>query len=130
MYSQRTEGFEVRVQPAFLPEQSDPDRGRWVWVYRVVVRNEGAVPARLVARHWSIMDANGRTEIVDGPGVVGQTPLIAPGSSYEYHSGCPLPTPGGSMTGHYVMEREDGTRFDIAIPAFSLDTPDRARTLN
>ena len=130
MYSQRTDGFEVSVQPVHLPEQSEPQHGRWVWAYRVIVRNTGEVPARLVARHWSITDANGRTETVDGPGVVGQTPLIAPGSAYEYHSGCPLPTPSGTMVGHYVMEREDGTRFEIAIPHFSLDAPEVPRTLN
>ena len=130
MYIQRTDGFEVSVQPVHLPEQSDPEHGRWIWAYRVLIRNQGCQPARLVARHWTITDGHGRVEMVDGPGVVGQTPLIAPGSAYEYHSGCPLGTPSGSMTGHYVMEREDGTCFDIAIPHFSLDTPDPARVLN
>ena len=130
MYSQITQGFEVRVQPAPLLEQSEPTRGRWVWAYRILIRNDGDVPARLVARHWSITDANGKVETVAGPGVVGQTPLIAPGSSYEYHSGVPLSTPSGTMEGYYVMEREDGERFNITIPAFSLDLPDRERVLN
>lgn len=130
MYSQRTDGFEVLAHPVFLPEQSDPERGRWVWAYRILIRNEGEAPARLVARHWDIVDANGHAQSVDGPGVVGQTPRIAPGDSYEYHSGCPLPTPGGTMAGHYVMERDDGERFRIEVPPFSLDVPHGRRTLN
>ena len=130
MYTKRTDGFEVDVQPVHLPEQSDPADGQWVWAYRVVVRNHGREPARLVARHWSITDANGRVQTVEGPGVVGQTPLIKPGSAYEYHSGCPLPTPSGTMVGHYVMERPDGSHFEIGIPHFSLDVPEVKRTLN
>ena len=129
MYRQRTLDFEVMVEPVFLPDQSQPDEGRWVWAYRVVVRNESAAAARLVSRHWEITDANGRMETVDGPGVIGQTPRLGPGDSFEYHSGCPLPTASGTMQGHYTMVADDGARFDIAIPPFSLDPPDE-RTLN
>ena len=110
-------------------DQSDPDEGRWVWAYRVVIRNEGEATARLVSRHWEITDGNGRVQTVDGPGVVGQTPRLGPGDSFEYHSGCPLSTPGGVMAGHYTMHGDDGSMRNILIPTFSLDLPE-PRTLN
>ena len=129
MYQQQTDGFRVLVEPFYLEDQSNPNEGRWVWAYRVVIRNEGDNALRLVARHWEITDANGRMQTVDGPGVVGQTPRLGPGDSFEYHSGCPLGTPGGTMVGHYTMQADDGSTFDIAIPPFSLDLP-APRTLN
>ena len=129
MYEQHTDGFRVMVEPFYLEDQSQPENGRWVWAYRVVIRNEGEGTARLVSRHWEITDGNGRTQTVDGPGVVGQTPRLGPGDSFEYHSGCPLPTPGGTMVGHYTMQRDDGDTYDVAIPHFSLDVPE-PRTLN
>lgn len=129
MYQQQTAGFRVLVEPFYLADQSEPDEGRWVWAYRVVISNEGDATARLISRHWEITDANGRVQVVDGPGVVGQKPRLGPGDSFEYHSGCPLATPGGAMVGHYTMQAEDGSMLDIAIPAFSLDVP-APRTLN
>ena len=129
MYEQRTDDFTVAVEPFYLADQSDPDDGRWVWAYRVVIRNEGSHPARLVSRHWEITDAQGRRQVVDGEGVVGQQPRLAPGDSFEYHSGCPLPTPGGAMAGYYTLVDDEGTPTRVAIPAFSLDLPE-PRTLN
>lgn len=129
-YRASTQGFEVEVEPFYLASHSDPGDGHFVWAYRVAIRNGGSRTARLMSRHWTITDANGAIETVDGPGVVGQTPLLAPGDSFEYHSGCPLSTPGGTMAGHYSMLAEDGAAFDIAIPPFSLDLPDARRTLN
>ena len=129
-YRASTQGFEVEIEPIYLNSHSEPARDHYVWAYRVAIRNAGERTARLVSRHWTITDANGAVETVDGPGVVGQTPLLAPGDSFEYHSGCPLSTPGGTMAGHYSMLDEDGATFDIAIPPFSLDIPNAPRTLN
>lgn len=129
-YQAETAGFVVRVRPEYLPDQSDPDERRWVWAYHVEIVNASAVPAQLVARAWTITDAQGRVETVAGPGVVGQQPTLQPGDAYSYSSGCPLPTPSGSMVGLYVMVDDHGERFEIAIPAFSLDVPEARRTLN
>lgn len=130
MYRASSNGFEVTVRPLYLDGQSDPAEQRWVWAYDVHIENVGERAARLIARHWDIVDGLGRGETVDGPGVVGDMPRIEPGETYEYRSGCPLPTPSGSMSGHYVMIDDEGERFEIEIPAFSLDLPDARRTLN
>lgn len=130
MYCTSTHDIEVAVEPRFLEEHSDPSERRWVWAYTVEVRNNSGQPVRLRARHWRITDANGQTEEVRGPGVVGEQPIIAPGRSYRYTSGCPLTTPSGIMVGEYEMEGSDGDRFEVAIPAFSLDVPDEPRALN
>ncbi len=129
-YETETRGFLVRVRPEYLPDQSDPDERRWVWAYHIEIVNASAAPAQLVARAWTITDAQGRVETVAGPGVVGQQPTLQPGDAYSYSSGCPLPTPSGSMVGLYVMVDDQGERFEIAIPAFSLDLPQARRTLN
>jgi ApaG protein len=130
MYTATTRAVTVTVEPSYLPRDSDPDEGRWVWAYRVTIRNDGPGVVQLLARHWSITDARGLQRDVDGLGVVGQQPVIPPGESFTYASGCPLATPGGIMVGHYRMVAEDGETFDVAIPAFSLDLPDVARVLN
>ena len=85
---------------------------------------------QLVARRWTITDAMGRVEEVRGQGVVGEQPVIEPGDSYAYASGCPLTTPSGSMVGAYFMQDAEGRMFEAAIPAFSLDVPDARRVLN
>lgn len=131
MYRATTRGITVSVTPSYLETESDPDSGRWVWAYTIAIENEGEEPVRLRARHWRITDAGGRVEEVRGPGVVGEEPTILPGDSFTYTSGCPLGTPSGFMQGSYRMEREDGSKFDIAIPLFSLDLPAGAgRVLN
>ena len=130
MYSAKTDGFRVEVEPFFLESHSDRSENEYVWAYRVRIANEDGPPARLVSRHWEITDGNGRTETVDGPGVVGQMPLLPPGESFEYHSACPLGTPSGMMHGHYEMVRDDGTSFNIEVPGFSLDIPDAVPALN
>lgn len=129
-FAAKTSGIHVVVRPVYLPEQSDPDAGRYVWAYTVTIDNGGAGTVQLRDRSWTIVDATGRTEHVTGPGVVGEQPVMRPGERFEYTSGCPLPTPSGFMSGHYTMVREDGSTFEVAIPAFSLDRPDRPRTLN
>ena len=130
VFTAETSGVFVVVRPIYLPEQSDPEGGRYVWAYTVTIDNGGTETVQLRDRSWAIVDATGRTEHVRGPGVVGEQPVLRPGERFEYTSGCPLPTPSGFMSGHYTMVREDGSTFEVAIPAFSLDRPSRSRTLN
>ena len=130
MYEKVTRAIRVRVRPEYLEAQSAPDEGRFFWSYTVEIVNEGSETMHLRSRYWRITDANGRVEEVRGPGVVGQTPTIGPGQSFEYTSGCPLRTASGIMAGSYQMEQPDGTLVDIAIPPFSLDSPFTRRSLN
>jgi ApaG protein len=130
MYEAVTHGIRVRVVPQYLEEESSPDESRYVWAYTIDIANEGRETVQLNTRYWRITDATGRTEEVRGPGVVGQTPVLEPGQSFRYTSGCPLTTPSGIMVGSYQMTREDGGRIDVAIPAFSLDSPHARRSLN
>lgn len=130
MYSATTDGFTVTVTPTYLEDQSQPEAERWVWAYKVEIINGSEMTAQLRSRYWHILDANGRVQEVRGPGVVGEEPLLTPGDSFTYTSGCPLPTPSGFMRGYYRMQRPDGSYFEIEIPAFSLDVPQTGRTLN
>ena len=130
MYSAVTRNIEVKVTPRFLAERSSPDNGYFFWAYTIAIANHGAETVQLKTRHWRITDANGRLQEVRGAGVVGEEPVLGPGQSYEYTSGVPLPTPSGFMVGTYGMVTPSGERFDIDIPAFSLDCTDAARTLN
>ncbi|WP_113132088.1 Co2+/Mg2+ efflux protein ApaG [Rhizobiales bacterium] len=130
MYRALTRDIEVTVEPYYLEEQSDPDDGRYVWGYRIVISNHSGAAVRLMTRYWHITDENGQVDEVSGPGVIGEQPLLNPGDTYEYSSGCPLDTPSGVMFGHYSMEAEGGETFNVAIPAFSLDSPGLVRTLN
>ena len=123
VYEARTRDIVVRVSPSYQTEQSAPEEGRWFWTYTVEIENHGAETVQLVSRHWVITDGLNRREDVRGPGVVGEQPLIAPGRSHDYVSGCPLATPHGSMEGHYTFVHGDGTRFDAAIPFFPLAAP-------
>lgn len=113
----------VRVAISYLAEQSAPASGRWFWSYHVRIENEGDKSVQLLSRHWKIIDGRGAVHEVRGEGVVGEMPLIAPGASFDYVSGCPLATPTGSMEGSYQMVDEDGRGFDAAIPAFPLQAP-------
>jgi len=115
--------FTVTAAPQFLAEQSDPEADQYVFAYTVTVHNTGETTAQLVARHWVITDADGRVEEVRGEGVVGEQPILRPGEAFRYTSGCPLPTPVGSMRGTYHCVAEDGTHFDAAIPEFVLSMP-------
>ena len=118
-----TAGVKVRVAAEYLADQSSPGAGRWFWSYHVRIENhrEGAV--QLLARHWVIRDAGGNVHDVRGQGVVGETPRIEPGGAYDYVSGCPLETSSGSMMGEFHMIDEEGSTFDIEIPAFALAAP-------
>jgi len=118
-----TAGIRVDVRSEFRPDRSSPTSGRYLFTYTIRISNEGQRPARLVSRHWIIMDANGEREEVVGEGVVGQQPRLAAGESFEYTSFCVLKTPHGSMRGVYHMEREDGSKFEAVIAPFTLVTP-------
>ena len=122
-HSQTTGGVTVRVSVSYLPEQSEPRRGRWFWAYHVRIENEGERPVQLLTRHWIITDGRGARHTVEGEGVVGEQPLIEPGASFDYVSGCPLATPTGAMQGSYRMVGEDGVTFDVEIPRFALVAP-------
>lgn len=130
MYRALTRDIEVTVEPYFLEEQSDPDDSRYVWGYRIVIANRSDLTVKLMARYWHITDQNGLVDEVSGPGVVGEQPVLNPGDTYEYSSGCPLDTPSGVMFGHYQMQTMAGDQFNVVIPAFSLDAPGQSRTLN
>lgn len=124
-----TGGIRVRVESVHVPEHSDPEQSRYVFAYRVLLRNEGEEPATLRARHWIITDARGHVEEVRGPGVVGQNPRIEPGRSHEYQSFSVLKTARGSMHGTFQMVRDDGEEFDAEIATFVLKTADEASHL-
>lgn len=113
----------VTVTPQYLAEQSEPDKQHYLFSYRVRVRNNGSQAAQLVSRHWIISDADQNTQEVRGLGVVGKQPLIAPGGSFEYSSGCPLPTPVGTMKGEFHFVGENGIPFDVPITEFVLAIP-------
>ncbi|PWK88574.1 Co2+/Mg2+ efflux protein ApaG [Fulvimonas soli] len=119
--------IDVQVETRFVPDQSKPDDNRYVFAYTVTLRNAGAVPARLLTRHWIITDANGKVEEVRGDGVVGEQPWMRPGDDYQYTSGAVLETAVGTMRGSYQMLADDGTRFEAPIPPFTLSIP---RTLH
>lgn len=118
-----TRGVRVSVQSRYVPERSDPAGRHWFFAYQVRISNLGTETVQLVSRHWIITDADARVQEVDGAGVVGQQPVLPPGESFEYTSGCPLETPFGSMHGSYQMRAANGDRFDAVIAPFSLGEP-------
>jgi len=121
-YAATTRGITVRVAPRYLPDQSDARAPRHVWSYHVRVENGGAEAVQLRSRRWLITDGAGRSETIEGPGVIGQQPEIEPGMAFDYVSGVPLATPSGAMHGSYHMTGTSGG-FDVAIPAFVLAVP-------
>ncbi len=122
-HSATTRDVTVRVSVSFLPEQSEPGKGRWFWAYHVRIENEGRAAVQLISREWTIVDGRGGRHEVMGEGVVGEQPVIDPGSSFDYVSGCPLNTPTGSMEGRYHMVGADGRSFAVTIPRFPLTAP-------
>ncbi|MGO4704917.1 Co2+/Mg2+ efflux protein ApaG [Microvirga sp. 2MCAF38] len=130
MYKAVTRGISVTVTPRFMPEESSPEESRYFFAYTVEIINTGRERVQLRARYWKIIDQYGRIQEVRGAGVVGEQPILGPGESYNYTSGCPLATPSGTMQGSYVMEMSSGESFSAEIPAFSLDSPDLKKTLH
>ena len=118
-----TDGITVRVAVNFLPEQSRVEVGKWFWVYHIRIENHSNEAMQLATRHWRITDGHGAVNLVEGEGVVGEQPLLKPGQSHDYVSGCPLATPQGSMEGYYTFNRPDGRDFRVAIPFFPLAAP-------
>ena len=127
-YRAVTRQIEVTVEPNFQPDGSD--NHEYFWAYTIVITNFGAETVQLRTRHWIITDASGRRQEIRGEGVIGEQPVLAPGESFDYTSGVPLPTSSGFMTGRYQMVSESGEEFEIDIPTFSLDLPDSKRVLN
>lgn len=130
MYRSTTSNVTVSVETTYLDHESHPEDNVYVWAYKVRIENNSPGQVQLRARHWKITDGFGRTQEVRGPGVVGEQPVLKPGETFEYTSGTPLPTPSGIMVGSYSMEAPDGSTFDVAIPAFSLDTPNSKPQVN
>ncbi len=130
MYQQTTRSITVSVQPTYLDDQSAPEDSRFVWKYQIRIENHGGETVQLRTRHWRITDSLGRVQEVRGPGVVGEQPILEPGDVFEYTSGTPLPTPSGIMAGSYQMETTAGERFDVEVPAFSLDSPYQSKRLH
>ena len=130
MYERITRGIRVAVKPAYLDDQSDPEEGQFLWSYTVTIENKGTEAVQLLSRYWHITDGKGRIQEVRGPGVVGAQPVLAPGQTFQYTSGCPLPTASGFMTGRYQMRSASGEAFEAEIPAFVLESPHERRQLH
>ncbi len=123
MYKAVTRGIRVTVEPRFVEEESQPDKGKFFFAYTVAITNTTTERVQLKSRHWKIIDGHGKLQEVKGAGVVGKQPVLGPGETFTYTSGCPLTTPDGTMQGAYVMALESGEAFRAEIPAFSLDSP-------
>lgn len=123
MFEATTRQIRIAVEPAYIKEQSDPQRDYYFFAYTVRINNEGSEPVKLLSRHWIITDATGKVEEVEGPGVIGQQPTVKPGETFQYSSFCPLPTPTGSMHGTYTMVNERGEQLEVQIPKFILAEP-------
>jgi len=121
--SQSPYTIEVKARSLYIREQSEPDDGRYLFAYTIVIRNVGLIAAQLRTRHWVITDANGNVQEVRGDGVVGEQPRLAPGEEFTYTSAAMIETPVGSMHGSYQMLADDGVAFDAVIPAFGLSIP-------
>ena len=130
MYKAETRGIRVTVEPRFVEEESQPEKGKFFFAYTVEITNLSAERVQLESRHWTIVDGLGRFQKVNGAGVVGKQPVLGPGESFTYTSGCPLTTPDGSMEGSYLMLLETGEAFKAEIPAFALESPFAKRVIH
>ena len=130
MFKALTRGIIVTVTSRFVPEESSPGEGRYFFAYSIEITNLSLERVQLRARYWKIVDGRGRIEEVRGAGVVGKQPVLGPGESFSYTSGCPLPTPDGTMQGAYTMVTAGGETFLAAIPAFPLDSPHAKRVVH
>src|SRR5438270_13379098 len=122
MYTKVTQGIKVTAAPVYLPDQSEPG-SKYVWAYTITLENHSLETVKLLNRYWHITDGFGRSQEVRGPGVVGEQPVLKPGEAFRYTSGVPLSTPSGIMVGEYEMALENGDKFQVAVPAFSLESP-------
>ena len=122
-YEAETNGIVVRVKPTFLEVESSPELAKFIWAYHVEIENKSKRTVQLLTRYWHIADCEGRVQEVNGSGVVGQQPVLRPGESFEYASGCPLNAPSGMMRGTYFFTDDAGQKLEARIPAFALDSP-------
>jgi len=129
-YELETRRIRVAVRPAYLDDQSSPEDDRFVWSYTVTIENRSTEPVQILSRYWNIVDGTGRVQEVRGAGVVGAQPVIAPGESFQYTSGCPLETASGTMSGRYQMMSASGESFEAEIPAFLLESPYERRQIH
>ena len=123
IYRAETHGVRVTAEPRFMESESSHEEGRYFWAYGIEIVNLSGDVLQLLTRQWTITDGRGQIHQVRGEGVVGQQPVLRPGESFSYTSGCPLATPHGSMEGAYAMQDERGVRFDVTVPLFPLDSP-------
>jgi ApaG protein len=130
MYRALTHDIQVTALPAYAPERSDPASHRYFWTYTIEITNFGRIRVQLLERTWHITDSDGHVETVKGPGVIGETPVLEPGETFRYTSGCALHTPSGVMFGSYRFIDPEGRSFDVEVPAFSLDAPGARRSVN
>jgi ApaG protein len=130
LYERTTRSIRVAVSPAYLEDQSEPEENRYLWSYTITIENKGPETVQLLSRYWHISDAGGRVQEVRGPGVVGAQPVLEPGETFEYTSGCPLPTASGAMVGRYQMRAASGEDFEIDIPMFLLESPHERRQIH
>ena len=130
MYDATTHSIRVSVEPNYLEDQSAPEDNYYVWSYHVVIENKGGNTVQVRHRHWRIIDSTGRTQEVEGEGVMGEQPILGPGDRFEYTSGAPLNAPSAIMGGIYKISTEEGLVLDVAIPHFSLDSPYQHRSIN
>lgn len=122
-----TDMVEIKAVSRFLPEQSDLSANRYVFAYHITIRNRSEQTVQQLTRHWIITDAEENVQEVRGEGVIGQQPVLRPGETFEYTSGCSIATPVGTMKGSYFMQADDGRQFDAPIAEFTLAMP---RTLH
>jgi ApaG protein len=118
-----TDGIRIDVRARFSAEHSNPSASRWFFLYTIQIENSSEIAVQLLNRHWTIVDGTGHVQEVHGPGVVGEQPVLQPSTRFEYTSGCPLPTPFGSMAGSFEMQRGDGTLFEAEVGIFQLIQP-------
>ena len=129
-YQETTRDIKIRVEPSYMSDQSQPSSDRYFWAYRITIENLSDTTVRLLRRYWRLIDADGSVEEVHGVGVVGETPILAPGEEYSYTSGVPLTTPSGMMQGSFEMVTDKGDVFSVQIPSFSLDSPHHVKTVH
>lgn len=129
-YTQTTHAIQVSVLPMYLKNQSKPSENIFVWAYHISIENRGSQTYQLLTRYWKITDAMGRIQEVRGKGVIGEQPILQPGSNFEYTSSVSLNLPSGIMAGSYQMQSPDGDNINVQIPLFSLDAPDAIKTFH
>lgn len=119
-----TNGIEISVSNRYYSEHSDPKSNHYFFVYEVAITNKTDYTVKLIKRHWDIVDGYGENRVVDGDGVVGETPVIAPNETFIYNSGCNFSTEFGKMSGYYVMQKMlDSSTFHVLIPEFLMFLP-------